>query len=216
MIPDLIFKGREKSVETLRGIALASLRMRAFPAVKAMEEKGFAVTFGEHVAGQPSRICVGKIGGPDIISRTPIYLGELRQHKERGAKIYVDYTDNHLGSIKPVSGFYQEAIKITDVAVVPSRYMAQVLKAFFGGDIVVIEDALDVSVQPVKENPQKMLTFLWFGHESNIQYLKDFVRTGFRAGDVAKIIVLSSVKGLEIFKAGPLQSNAKLEFLLLN
>src|SRR5258708_207164 len=138
MIPDIIFDGREKSAETLQAINLASLRMRAFPAVRAMEEKGFQVTFGERVVGQPSRIFIGKIGGPDVIARTPIYLGELRQHKARGEKIHIDYTDNHLGSIKPVSGFYQEAIKITDVAMVPSRYMAQLLKEFYSGDTVVI------------------------------------------------------------------------------
>ncbi len=214
VIPDLVFKGREKSAEALRDVTVASMRMRAFPAITAMEEKGFNVTLGERVAGQPSHIFVGKIGGPDVVSQIPMYLDQLRQHKANGAKVYLDYTDNHIGTVKFVAPFYEEAIKFTDVAIVPSLHMAGLLRASYGGEIAVIEDALDISVQPIKDQPQKARALLWFGHETNIRYLMNFVRTGFKAGDSAKLVILSSAKGLEMFKAAPLQSNATLEVLL--
>lgn len=215
MIPDFIFKGHARSVAVLGLIPLASLRMRAFPAIKAMEETGAQVTFGEQIIGSPGNIFVGKIGGIDVQTRAPMYLDQLRQHRSAGARIFIDYTDHHLGSIKAMSAFYQEAIKITDVAVVSSPHMGTLLKEFYDGKIVVIEDALDIPLQPIKSKVQTQRTLLWFGHESNIQYLIDFVRSGFEAGDNAKIIVLSSAKGLEMFRAGPLQSPAVLEFLLL-
>jgi len=216
MIPDFIFQGHEKSVAVLETIPLASLRMRAFPAIKAMEGKGAQVTLGEYIAGKPSKIFVSKIGSIDAKNRTPSYLDQLRQHTSSGAQLYIDYTDHHLGSLTPMTAFYQEAIKIADAATVSSSYMRNLLREFYDGKIAVIEDALDITAQPIKTTPQKERTLLWFGHESNIQYLIDFVRTGFEPGDVAKVLVLSSIKGLELFRAAPLQSNAKLEFLLLN
>ena len=215
VIPDLIFKGREKSAEILLNAALASIRMRTFPAIKAMEEKGFHVSLGEQIVGQPSRIFIAKIGHPDVARKIPIYLDQLRQHKSKGAKIYIDYSDNLIESAEELAPFYQEAIKFTDVAIVPSRHMGTLLKGVYGGEIAVIEDALDISTQPIKQRPQKTRTLLWFGHATNIRYLMNFVRTGFKAGDAAKLVVLSSVNGLGMFKAEPLQSKAALEVLLV-
>ena len=59
VIPDLIFKGREKSAEILLNAALASIRMRTFPAIKAMEEKGFHVSLGEQIVGQGRHEVIG-------------------------------------------------------------------------------------------------------------------------------------------------------------
>jgi len=214
MIPDFVFQGHEKSVALLGLIPLASLRMRAFPAIRALEEKGIPVTFGEHIAGAPSKIFIGKIGGIDINNRMPVYLDEMRRHKANGAKLYLDYTDHHLGLNTAMAPFYREAITLTDVAVVSSTHMSTLLRPFYAGEITVIEDALDIAVHPVKATAQKERTLLWFGHESNIQYLIDFIRTGFAAGDAARVFVLSSAKGLEMFRAAKLQSPAKLEFVL--
>jgi hypothetical protein len=113
-----------------------------------------------------------------------------------------------------MSNFYESAIKIVDGCVVPSGSMAKLLSKSFNGPINIIEDPLEISNIPPKENSKKPITLLWFGHSSNIDFLIHFLSTGFHIGDHIRLIALSNEAGLNHLANSNLISNAKIELNL--
>lgn len=200
-------------VGELKKTHLASIRLRTTPSITAAQSLGWRVTVGENITSEPSIILIGKIGTNSIEVRQEIWLDQIRKAKG-SAKIFLDYTDHHLGFDSSMSRFYELAIKEVDGCVVPSQGMAELLLSKWGGPISIIEDPLEVNVSPPKAHANKPVTLLWFGHSSNIDFLINFLSTGFNSSDHIRLIVLSNEAGLDHFANSNLVSPAKIEFNL--
>lgn len=203
-----------ESLEPLRDSALASIRMRLVPAALALMAKGWRCSFGDTVSGAPSRVVVTKIGANGIEARQPLWLEQLSQSKRQGAAVWVDYTDHHLGFASPMSEFYCAALSFADACTVPSHHMESLLAKLWNGPIHVVEDAIEVQIAPPKPQTDSIVTLLWFGHASNVEYLRRFLETGLDVGQEIRLIALSNEAGLNLITAHPIQSLAKIEILL--
>lgn len=200
-------------VGELKKSHLASIRLRTTPSITAAQSLGWCVTVGENISSEPATILIGKIGANNIEMREELWLDQIRRAK-RFAKIFLDYTDHHLGFYSPMSRFYEFAIKEVDGCIVPSKSMAELLLSKWNGPISIIEDPIEVDAFLPKAFSGYPVTLLWFGHSSNIDFLINFMSAGFNAGDHIRLIVLSDEAGLNHFASSNLVSPAKIEFNL--
>lgn len=202
----------QNSLEELNQSNLASVRLRAFPAAKVMKDHNWRVTVGDDILGRPQKIVITKISPVDIQNRSKKWLMQIRQHKSLGAQIYLDYSDHHLAIKSTVSSFYVDCLKFIDQSIVPSKHMKDLLSFFYKGQIFIIEDPLEITIQPIKSSINRPITLLWFGHSSNIYYLVNFLKTGFDVGDKFKLIVLSNKVGVDIFTNSNKSSLANIQY----
>lgn len=192
---------------------LASIRLRSAPSILAAKTLRWRVAYGENILGSPSILLIGKIGANSIEARQILWLEQIRNAKKT-AKVFLDYTDHHLGFNSPMTNFYKAVMNEIDVCVVPSESMANLLSSGWSGPIQVIEDPLEIKNSPPKLLASKPITLLWFGHSSNIGSLIKFLATDFHVGDYIRLIVLSNETGLNYFTNSNIISNAKIELNL--
>ncbi len=195
------------SANELAKSSLASIRLRIAPCSEVLRKEGCQFTFGELVDHRADAIIVGKIGtSADIDSRSNKWLAQLAEAKSRGISIYLDYTDHHLGFNSPMTFFYQSALSLTDCCIVPSEFMAKLLRAHYHGSIIVIEDSIEITSQSVKTKlVSSQSTALWFGHASNVNFLIDFINSSEFLISGCNLIVLSNENGLNIFSQSSLK-----------
>jgi len=194
------------SINDLEVSIIASQRLRTLPAVKAISNNSIKVHFGEFVHIQPKILVICKIGSHNIHLRSETWLAEITNAKSMGSSIFLDYTDHHLGFEGPMTQFYRSVIELVDHCIVPSSFMASLLSNFYDGPISIIEDAIEVNPQPVKESISTISpTALWFGHASNINFLIDFINSSEFLMSGCNLIVLSNEQGLDIFSRSPLR-----------
>lgn len=209
----LINSGVAEHLNNLAQSSLASTRLRSFLALKAAEALNWQVTFGEKIQGYPDVVIVGKIGANQIDIRCPQWIKQISCVKKH-ARIFLDYTDHHLGTPSSMTAFYKAAINMSDACIVPSEGMAKMLMQFWSGPISLIEDPVEIECSPPKDSYKNPVTLLWFGHSSNIEFLIKFLRDGFCKGDHIRLIVLSNESGLYYFANSQIVSAAKIEFNL--
>jgi hypothetical protein len=164
------------------------MRLRIGPAIRGLLDHGEKVTFGENIAKQSDKVVITKIGSNDILTRQNQWLQQIKNAKLSGAKIFLDYTDHHLGFESGMSDFYRSVLSMVDVATTSSRRMQQNLAFYYSGAIEFIDDAIEFLPQNTKP-VNKPTTLLWFGHASNIEYLITFIKSGFKAGDQIRLII---------------------------
>lgn len=203
--------GGSSSIEVLQQSTLASVRLRICPSIKTMLSKHWRVTTGDQVVDVPQKIVATKIGANDINKRSSEWLEQIKRHKSNGAQIYLDYTDHHLGFESPLSDFYRQVVALVDKAITPSKGMQNSLSNFYKKTIEIVEDPIEISIQPIRPINQP-ITILWFGHASNIEYLVQFLRTGFDPGDSIRLIILSNEAGLNMLSQTRVESPAKIEY----
>lgn len=202
--------GRSSSIEELLQSNLASIRLRMCPSIRAMLARNWRASTGDLIVDEPKKIVVTKIGMNDVQQRSNDWLEQIGKHKARGAQIYLDYTDHHLGFESPMTDFYRKVILLVDKAIVPSRSMQNTLSRFYKKPIDIVEDPIEISPQAVK--PINMpVTLLWFGHASNIEYLIQFLRVGFGPEDSFRLIILTNESGISIFSHASIESHARIE-----
>ncbi len=184
----------------------ASIRLRSLPCINALINKNIQVAFGEFISNKADSLIVGKIGSHDIDLRSEAWFTEIASAKSRGSFIFLDYSDHYLGIQGQMTQFYKSVIELVDHCIVPSSFMASLLSKFYDGPISIIEDAIEVSPQPVKKNVMSFSpTALWFGHASNINFLVDFINSSGFLMSGCNLIVLSNKQGLDIFSGYPLR-----------
>lgn len=200
-------------IDVLRTSTLASIRLRSIPAIQAALGLGWKVTCGEKIEGAPSIVVVGKIGGHQIEVRQQVWIEQIHSAKKT-AKIFLDYTDHHLGFHSVMTNFYLSAIREVDGCIAPSTSMTNLLRQFWDGPITIIEDPIEIDCQKPKILVNEPVTVLWFGHSSNIDFLIQFLQVGFDEGGHIRLIVLSNEYGLNYLANCNLVSPAKIEFNL--
>jgi hypothetical protein len=189
------------------------MRLRIGPAIRGLVDHGEKVTFGENIANQSDKVVITKIGSNNILARQNQWLQQIENAKLAGAKIFLDYTDHHFGFESSMSDFYRNVLSKVDIATTSSRRMQQNLALYYSGVIEFIEDAIEFLPQDTKP-VNKPTILLWFGHASNIEYLITFIKSGFKAGDQIRLIILSNEAGLQHFSTANLTSKAEIQIQL--
>lgn len=110
--------------------------------------------------------------------RHAAWVEALKRIKSTGGRVAVDYTDHHLVSQDARGAFYREIVGLVDAMVVPSEKMQRNLASVWRGPSTIIPEPIEVPITPPKarlapENAAPVA--LWFGHNSNLPYLFDFI-----------------------------------------
>jgi hypothetical protein len=177
--------------EVLRQSVLASDRLRTLPALLGARSLGWNITSGETVANATDLVVVSKIGGWEIDRRETAWLSEISLSKRTGARIAVDYTDHHLASASAQSSFYRRALELADQIIVPSNAMKNELHDVTKVPISIVEDRLEYPPIPPKAVKEGANTALWFGHESNIEFLSNLIDTWPEIRKIKTLLVVS-------------------------
>jgi hypothetical protein len=155
---------------------------------------------------------VGKIGLGDLEKRQKLWLNQIKSAKNKNIKIFLDYTDHHLGFKSEMRSFYESALKITDYIITPSDHLKILLNNYSSKEIFVIPDPLEVPVLSPKIS--KTNGILWFGHSSNIAYLINFLEEFPKTHEVFKLIVVSNDVGLNTLAKHRFQNKIRFKVSL--
>lgn len=192
---------------------LASVRLRAGAAASATD--CVKLSFGEICPNQSDVLVIGKIGANDISIREKKWLNQISKLKDAGAKIVLDYTDDHLSFPSAMTNFYVRALRLVDRCVTSSEVLRQSLTSKFDGDICVIDDAYEVPILPPRpmENTRD-LNFLWFGHDTNLPYLIRFLQSVNTPSIGRSLFIQTTKTGKSLLEQSGLQHVSRLPFHL--
>lgn len=123
----------------------------------------------------------------------------------------MDYTDHHLGFASVMSGFYTSVLQLADAFTVPSSCMQRLLSAHWHGPVQLVQDALEVEKVAPKTSHGEPVTALWFGHASNVAYLRAFLEEALVVDQPLRLIVLSNQAGLDILTQRPIEAKVPLD-----
>lgn len=202
------------AVEEVAASTLASVRLRAGALSRCSRQ--LQVTFGREVPREASIIIVGKIGADDIEARSRQWLDLISEARTSGKTVILDYTDHHLGYPSVMGGFYSRAVALIDHVVVPSAAMARLLSRFFDRSIMVIPDAIEVPmVDPGHKTTDRHglsieRKLLWFGHQSNLPYLLDWLRDLHLPGVSLQLKILTSDVGVSLLRNSTIASKTRV------
>jgi len=187
-------------IETIASSDLASTRLRLGTLLKSNNLKQLEVTFGSSIKNNPAMIMIGKpsfLAG-DILE--DLWLSQIIKNKTNGSKIILDYTDDHLNDISSTSNFYYQYLPYIDAAVTSSLYLKKALQKHFQGHIEIITDPIEVPISKPHCKTNETVNILWFGHASNIDYLKDIVSQWKDLKTKLILNILTNEDGMIIFK----------------
>ena len=187
-------------IETIASSDLASTRLRLGTLLKSNNLKQLEVTFGSSIKNNPAMIMIGKpsfLAG-DILE--DLWLSQTIKNKTNGSKIILDYTDDHLNNISSTSNFYYQYLPYIDAAVTSSLYLKKALQKHFQGHIEIITDPIEVPISKPHCKTNETVNILWFGHASNIDYLKDIVSQWKDLKTKLILNILTNEDGMIIFK----------------
>lgn len=113
-------------------------------------------------------------GMADVVVFSKPIPGDLpiaQQAKKDGAKIIVDYCDDHFERF-PI---YKELADLADAVTCASKVMQERLRKVRGIDAEVIDDPYEFDVQKPHADGDKLL---WFGSHTNIEEVVPYVKAG--------------------------------------
>ena len=184
---------------------LASSRLRAGACIKGCLEAGFNVlplNFREP-SHRPELVYMAKYVPDsntgkyldDSGTRWQIWLDKVAALEGWGAKLVVDYTDNHFQNPTIVGDFYRAIQPSIDALVVPSTKMAAHLKGVWEGPLTIIPEPVEAAFMAPDASAEKKaqpLTALWFGHVTNLEYLFRFMATDLHKAPPERLIILTN------------------------
>ena len=181
---------------------LASSRMRAGVCIQGCLQAGLRVlplNFRE-ASDQPSLVFMAKYVHDsntaqfldDSGQRWALWKEKIEALKARSGIFVMDYTDNHFKTTSVVGDFYRMVRPMVDALVVPSEKMREHLGEAFKGPVTVIPEPIEVPLQPVRRYTGGPRVALWFGHNSNLKYLIDFMQKGMASEPPEQLLVLTN------------------------
>lgn len=205
-----LIPGIYKSSVDLQFASLASIRLRAAVSASYGTEHGIKFSAGDEVAPIADAIIIGKVGGGKNSERADFWIKQLIHEKQRGKYLFLDYTDNHLGM--PNSGmydFYSFAVGMVDHLVTPSQSMKSIVSDFTSKPISVIYDALEVPMIEPEPTGNIIPNILWFGHQSNLSYLIDFLQNQVDSKDTFNLTIFTNHEAAEIIRTHGIPSKSQ-------
>lgn len=135
--------------------------------------------------------------------RYKIWKDLIKKVKDQGSKFIVDYTDNHLSQSTVVGDFYKDIVSYADGFVVPSVKMNQNLLQYVKKPTWIIPEPFEVVINQPKTKlvAKDELQILWFGHNSNLQYLYNFIEKKLVLAPKYHLVVLSDLIDENSFKS---------------
>ncbi|MCC6888015.1 MAG: hypothetical protein IT536_05705 [Hyphomicrobiales bacterium] len=192
---------RPQSSNELTNTHVASIRLRAATLLQSERSHQWHLSFGDPIAVEaPDIVVVGKAMGNQS-SQHESWLKFLRESKQKGSAIILDYTDHHLGVESPMTPFYRSVLTLVDRAVTSSQMLKQLLSGCYDGPIEVVPDAIEVPIIPPKTSAGSPRTFLWFGHPSNVRYLIKLLEMQPQLFSQSVVQVLTDWTGYQILTA---------------
>ncbi len=181
---------------------MASSRLRAGVCIQGCERSGMLVyplNFRES-SHDPHLVFMAKFVPDsntgqyldDSGTRAGIWLEKIQQIKAKGRILVVDYTDNHFTNPNIVGDFYRTIRPHIDAMVVPSTRMARHLEGSWDKPLEIIPEPVEVPLQPVRRYNGGEKIALWFGHNSNLPYLFEFMRTGMKEAPPDRLVILTN------------------------
>jgi hypothetical protein len=169
--------GEFPDLKSLAQSNLASIRLRLGMAAPALVTVGVNVSVGDRILGYPLLIIIGKIGANDLESRSELWIKQIKRLK-RTTKVSValDYTDNHLEFNSSMTKFYNDILPLVDYYICPTQYLSDSLNKQQYRPTFFVEDGIENEcISPNERETNDRLRVLWFGHESNLQYLLELL-----------------------------------------
>jgi len=189
-----LLPGEQLTPESLSCSSLASIRLRAAVAAK-IQRYHFTIGDSNTLSSNFSVIVVGKYAAIKS-SQYSDWLDIIKQAKTSGAKVVIDFTDNHFENIpkldwkdketlrqasarcENISRFYIEVVAQADMVICSTSLLANAVSKYFHKRIAIVEDAIDDLQSPSARSEQsKLATGLWFGHGSNLPYFLELLPT---------------------------------------
>jgi hypothetical protein len=164
-----LLKGAWPGKDAVLRSGLASIRLRAGPSAAHLPV-ATAMTFGDDLPRPARLLLVGKYLANDP-SRHQRWMDAIKSTRAGGGRIWIDYTDNHLGAETHESPFYREAMQAADGAILPSPGLQAELQKHWNGPTEIIEDASDFAILPPKGTASSPRVLMWFGGSINLPYL---------------------------------------------
>jgi glycosyltransferase involved in cell wall biosynthesis len=169
---------RDDPEQALLACPMASARLRI--AVAALEWKrcGNENIFLDPGAANVSRDVDWKAAGVCVVPKyyhdAPLrpWLDACFGAKGSGCRLVIDICDYPFKKPPPVPAFYSEALKICDAVIVNSGRMAELMAPHTAHRPLVIEDAILGSMGEPAFAPGGRVELLWFGHPSNLHFLR--------------------------------------------
>lgn len=189
--------GNNVELDLLFESNLASTRLRTAVACKFLKSKGYTATVGDFIVGKVDKVIIGKIGLNS--NKFENWISQIIEHKKNDTKIYLDYTDNHMGIKSPVQKYYQSFFAITDSLIVTNNKMKEIVSDYWYGPIDIIPDAIEVDIVQPKDIKNTPLRLLWFGHVSNLEFLINYIENNkIINDDKYHIKIMTNLYGIEL------------------
>ena len=128
----------------------------------------------------------------DSGARWAFWLEKVKRLHARGKHLVIDYTDNHFTNPNIVGDFYRTIKPMVTGLVVPSTRMQRHLEGNWSGPLEIIPEPVEVAMQPTREYKGGEKIALWFGHNSNLPYLFEFMRTGMKEAPPNRLVILTN------------------------
>ena len=164
---------------TLLVCPMASARLRIAVAALEWKRSGNENVFwdpgatdaGHSIDWKSAKICVASKYYHNIPLQP--WLDACSAAKSSGCRLVIDICDIPFHKRPPsVVSFYDEVLKTCDALVVNSERMAELMAPYTSRRALVIEDAIIGAQGTPKFSPDKKLELLWFGHPSNLHFLR--------------------------------------------
>ena len=186
-----------KNLQDLEQSNLASVRLRTAVGIKAAHALGIRSVLSDgRSSGATRLVVVGKIDYVSDPARPARWLRRMRELKASGARVIVDYTDHHLAAQSPAADFYRDALSLADTILASSLKLCEHVLAHTGRQALMIDDPIEVPLQPPVSRKSPLKTLLWFGHASNLPYLFEFLLDRYRSTVERRLIVMTNLHPL--------------------
>lgn len=190
----------------LKNTNLASTRLRLGCVIQNIDLTKFNLSAGPDIEDNIDCLVVGKLRS-NFDQDINIWIDRIRKARSNNAKIILDYTDNYIDQndnfYQPL---YEKLIPLAHEIVTSSDYLKLKVQEKFKGPIEVIEDPIEINLIEPRIKNQDFCNILWFGHNSNIDYLANFINNWKDIEKASTLIMLTNKEGLIRF-------NEKLEFV---
>lgn len=190
-----------RSLDDINHANIASIRLRA-GVLRTVAGRSISLSVGDSMPAESGVdvLIIGKLSVRDNPERPAKWLRACEEIKVSGGKIVLDYTENILGLGGKRASFYRHILPMVDLAVCSSPWLKDSLEPYFPGCGVVIEDPIEVEVQPPRDTSHHPVTALWFGHGTNLPYLANLISNWPEKHIQTKLLVLTNDTGLEWLK----------------
>ena len=210
----LISNLRTNDFAELFNTQLASTRMRAGVCISGCRNNGISVLPPNYreASHDPDVVFMAKFV-PDSNTgqflddsgvRRGVWLEKIDRLKSRNKILLLDYTDNHFSKDNIVGEFYREIKSSVSGLILPSEKMKDNIRGEWAGFTKVISEPVEVDfIDPDRpKTDYNDMTALWFGHNSNLPYLLNYMATSMHKCPPKRLVILTNNMPTEVVKEG--------------